>query len=212
MRLQPVVAPDALNRRLADSRGLGHRSHRPLRRMGRSLPSGLGNHVGFLQGPYGRSATTARRIPLNPRQPIRNKPIPPSPDRASSTSQLRRDLIVPLPVRARTILALKHQSRRRTPPARPFRQRRSFFRRHCDDLRNPHGMILRGWSIRRQNPQIRFRILETLHQPACLKRRLVVAGFSRRNAYVRSRRDRSARLNFESSLTGCGLGLGLGGG
>ena len=127
--------------------------------------------------------------------------------RSAAISSFRRPTAA-----ARTILALKHQSRRRTPPARPFRQRRSFFRRHCDDLRNPHGMILRGWSIRRQNPQIRFRILETLHQPACLKRRLVVAGFSRRNAYVRSRRDRSARLNFESSLTGCGLGLGLGGG
>ncbi len=164
MRLQPVVAPDALNRRLADSRGLGHRSHRPLRRMGRSLPSGLGNHVGFLQGPYGRSATTARRIPLNPRQPIRNKPIPPSPDRASSTSQLRRDLIVPLPVRrSEDNFRPQHQSRRRTPPARPFRQRRSFFHRQRDDLRNPHGMILRGWSIKRQNHHISPRNLETLH-------------------------------------------------
>ena len=78
--------------------------------------------------------------------------------RSAAISSFRRPTAA-----ARTILALKHQSRRRTPPARPFRHRRSFFRRHCDALRNPHGMILRGWSIRRQNPQIRSRTLETLH-------------------------------------------------
>ena len=163
MRLQPVVAPDALHRGLADSRRLGHHSHRPVRGVGRSLPSGLGDHVRLFRDPDRRCPTTARGILFDPRQPIRSKPVPPGSDRrvhprSAAISSFRRPTAA-----ARTILALKHQSRRRTPPARPFRQRRSFFRRHCDDLRNPHGMILRGWSIRRQNPQIRSRILETLH-------------------------------------------------
>jgi len=95
MRLQPVVAPDALHRGLADSRRLGHHSHRPVRGVGRSLPSGLGDHVRLFRDPDRRCPTTARGILFDPRQPIRSKPVPPSSDRPPRASEIGRNLIVP---------------------------------------------------------------------------------------------------------------------
>ena len=138
MRLQWVVASDTLQRGLADPRRLGHRSHRPLRGIGRSLPCGLGNHVGFPRGLDGGRATAAPCLPFDPRQPIPRKPVPPGSDRAPRTAQTGRNLLVSLAIRRSEYnLRPQHQTHRRAPPARPLRQRRSFFARYGDELPNP---------------------------------------------------------------------------
>ena len=139
MRLQTVVAPDPLHRVFAHADGLGHAAHGPLCRVRWRFLSGLANDLCFLIWPGQWPCVRCEAHPVHACQPDLRKSIPPCADRSPRAAQFRSDVLVLLSGRrGQHDLRPLHQSCRRAAPARPFRQRDSFFVGQNNGFRNSH--------------------------------------------------------------------------
>ncbi len=91
MRLQSVLAPDAVDRGGRQPARLRHRAQRPVRRSRRGFAKGAPDHTRYLLGRGGREGTAARRVPEQPLGPVMHIALLPAPDRRFALSRRSAD-------------------------------------------------------------------------------------------------------------------------
>lgn len=164
VRLEAVVAPDALHQRVIAAQRLGQCSRRPLRGVRRRLLRGLADDLRLETRPLRRGAAATRRIVFDPWQPVCHKPSSPRPDGAPRATEFGRDVLVLAPVgRRENDSSPLHQPRRGASSARPLGQRDSLFVRQNDRFRNAHGTDPPGFGVQTPAITISSRNYAALH-------------------------------------------------
>src|SRR5271166_3843421 len=98
MRFQPIGAPDALHRRLADAANFRHAAATPVGRLRRRCLR-HGDNFGFLGSDKGREAPPSRTILIKRLDPAFRKPLPPVQHSRAGGFEFLRQCVVRLPRR-----------------------------------------------------------------------------------------------------------------
>ena len=140
VRLQPMLLPDAMNRRLTQTLSFRHRSCTPMRRRRwRGVQGGFHNSSNFTGG-NAWNAPRPRSVFFQSGQAQPQKPLTPQMHGRTRNADLFSHLLVSLPLGGQSDDpgSLNH-AQWQTPSSLPAFQHRLFFRRQHNSLSNPHG-------------------------------------------------------------------------